>query len=83
MAAGCPVAVSTAASIPEVCGDAAAFFDPLDVDDMARVIKEVLTDPELRARLIEKGRKRAETFTWDTSARQLSEIIAHHFDLSR
>src|SRR5262249_24334293 len=44
MACGTPVAVSNATSLPEVCGDAAEYFDPLSPEDMARAITAVLDD---------------------------------------
>src|SRR5581483_218196 len=42
MACGCPVAVSLAGALPEVCGDAARYFDPLSVEDMAEAILDVV-----------------------------------------
>ena len=62
MACGCPVAVSRAASLPEVCGDAAVYFDPTSVEDIARGIDEVLTTPP------SGGVERAALFTWDECA---------------
>jgi len=44
MACGRPVAVSNAASIPEVCGDAAVYFDPYSSKDIAEKISKVLED---------------------------------------
>src|SRR5262249_10089781 len=45
MACGCPVACSVAASLPEVCGDAARFFKPDDPADIAAAVEDVLADP--------------------------------------
>ena len=45
MACGCPVAASDVASLPEVCGDAAVYFDPLDAESIADGIRTVLDDP--------------------------------------
>jgi glycosyltransferase involved in cell wall biosynthesis len=73
MAAGCPTAVSNAASIPEICADSSAYFDPRDPSDMARAIVEVLHDPELTAALVAKGKDRARQFSWRTTA----GIVAH------
>src|SRR6185312_8915655 len=65
MACGCPVACSDAASLPEVCGDAARAFDPDDAASMAAAVADVLDDPEpWRAR----GFARAAGFTWERSA---------------
>jgi glycosyltransferase involved in cell wall biosynthesis len=66
MACGCPVATSNATSLPEVCGDAAAYFDPLSVEDMTRAIAAVLANP---APYVERGLARAQQFSWDACAR--------------
>lgn len=75
MASGIPTAVSCAASIPEVCGDAALYFDPHSVDDMAEKLIAVVDDPSLRQRLIERGRVRAAQFSWETCAEKTSGLI--------
>jgi glycosyltransferase involved in cell wall biosynthesis len=64
MACGCPVACSRVASLPEVCGDAAVYFDPESIEDIARGIGEVLTRPPTG------GIERAARFTWDECARR-------------
>ena len=61
MASGCPVAASTAGSIPEVCGDAAILFDPTDVRDMASAIDRALAAPPA---LVSAGLERVRAFTW-------------------
>jgi glycosyltransferase involved in cell wall biosynthesis len=66
MACGCPVASSNATSLPEVVGDAARLFDPLDVDEIAAAVDDVLREPE---QWIEGGLARAQQFTWDACAR--------------
>jgi glycosyltransferase involved in cell wall biosynthesis len=66
MASGCPVACSTAGSLPEVCGPAARYFDPTSVDEIAEAVLTVLEDP---AELAQRGIERAALFTWDACAR--------------
>jgi glycosyltransferase involved in cell wall biosynthesis len=66
MASGCPVASSTAGSLPEICGDAALYFDPTSVEEMVESISTVLESPE---GLVERGLRRAALFTWDACAR--------------
>jgi glycosyltransferase involved in cell wall biosynthesis len=66
MASGCPVAVSRAASLPEVCGDAAAYFDPDDPRAIARGVLEALDRAE---ELSGRGLVHAARFTWDATAR--------------
>jgi glycosyltransferase involved in cell wall biosynthesis len=63
MASGCPVACSTAGSLPEVCGDAAVYFDPTSVDEMVAAV-----DRALERALVEKGLQRAALFTWEKCA---------------
>ncbi len=72
--AGVAVACSTAASLPEVAGDGAALFDPLSVEDMARVLRECLSDPARRAALVEKGRVNVARFSWERTARATLEV---------
>lgn len=71
MACGCPVAAATAASLPEVCGNAAYFFDPARIDDLGKAMDSLLNDPSLRTRLRARGRERADELTWDNAARGL------------
>ena len=68
MRCGTPVIVAKASSLPEVVGDAGIQFDPLDVDDMAEAIYEVLNNDDLRHFLREKGLEQAKKFTWDSAA---------------
>jgi glycosyltransferase involved in cell wall biosynthesis len=68
MACGCPVAASDVASLPEVCGDAAVYFDPLDAESIAEGIRTVLDHPPAG------GIERAAHFTWDECARRHDEV---------
>jgi glycosyltransferase involved in cell wall biosynthesis len=62
MASGTPVICSNAASLPEIGGDAAAYFNPYDVDDMARTVFSVLSDVDLQLKMSERGIVRARLF---------------------
>lgn len=72
---GCPVIVSSFASLPEVCGDAALYVNPYDVDDIAKGIERVLNDQELKNKLIAKGYQRQTKFNWEDSAHKMIEVI--------
>jgi glycosyltransferase involved in cell wall biosynthesis len=74
MACGAPVVASNVSSLPEVVGDAAILVNPENVFDIARGIREVLLDPELREQLIVRGRAQARRFSWERTARQVLEI---------
>ncbi|MGH9273829.1 MAG: glycosyltransferase family 4 protein [Acidimicrobiales bacterium] len=64
MAAGVPVVATAVGGIPEVVGDAAVLVPPGDVASLAGAVAGLVSDAEQRARLVEQGRARAETFTW-------------------
>jgi glycosyltransferase involved in cell wall biosynthesis len=68
MMMGAPVVSSNATCLPEVYGDAATYFNPLDVDDMSRKIETVLSDKEFRASLIKKGYAQANKYSWKQTA---------------
>jgi glycosyltransferase involved in cell wall biosynthesis len=76
MACGCPVACSMAASLAEVCGDAALAFDPHDPDSIAAAIDSITADEAVRGRLRAAGLERARRFTWENAARRHSEVFA-------
>lgn len=70
MASGAPVVSSNATSLPEVHGDAAHYFDPTDVEAMAKAIDDVLTKPALRQKLIDAGYQQVKKFSWKRMAEQ-------------
>ncbi len=74
MAHGCPVAASNCSSIPEVTGDAAAFFDPLAVDSIRDTVEKILADAALRAELVRRGYSRIRRFSWEDCARRTLEV---------
>ncbi len=74
MACGTPVVTSNVSSLPEVAGDAAMLVNPGNVFDIARGIRDVLTDEPLRAELIRRGRVQAARFSWERSAHQVLDI---------
>jgi glycosyltransferase involved in cell wall biosynthesis len=67
---GAPVVSSNATCLPEIYGEAAQYFDPLDVLAMAQAISDVLDRPGLRDSLIQKGRQRAAEYSWQRMAEQ-------------
>lgn len=72
MANGCPVLAARAASIPEVCGDAALYFDPNDADSLAVRLRQIaaLADPQaLRRTLNERAAARLALYRWEVNAR--------------
>ena len=75
MSFGCPVVTSFAASLPEVCGEAAYYVDPYDEKAIYKGMKKVLEDQELRKLLIEEGYKQGKKFSWDKTAKRLIDLF--------
>jgi len=75
MAAGTPVVTSNAASIPEVCGDAALYFDPFNVDEMADKILQMIGDETMKMKYIKRGKKRVKSLSWEKTAQKTIKIL--------
>jgi glycosyltransferase involved in cell wall biosynthesis len=73
MASGTPVVSSNSTSLPEVVGDAAYMVNPENVFEIARGIRDVLLDEELRRVLIARGLAQSRRFRWEETARQVLE----------
>ena len=86
MVQGCPVLCSQASCFPEICGDAALYFDPNDTESMRQAIDQVLGDTACRDELIRRGHQRVAAFTWQACAagtalayeRALASAGPHH-----
>lgn len=74
MALGAPVLASTGGALPEVVGDAALLADPYDVEDIARAIRRLDADADLRQDLSIRGRRRAGLFSPQAYAARLGEV---------
>jgi glycosyltransferase involved in cell wall biosynthesis len=83
MARGAPVVCADAGSLPEVAGEAALLFDPHDAGAMGEAVARVLRDAELRAKLVDAGRRHAEGFTWRRSAEATLESYERALATSR
>jgi glycosyltransferase involved in cell wall biosynthesis len=68
MARGCPVACARSTALPETAGDAAAYFDPRNEEDIADALRRLLERRDERARLAELGRKRVAALSWERTA---------------
>lgn len=76
MVCGCPVLASNAASIPEVCGDAALYFNPRRSDELSALLQQISSDYSMRVNLVAKGRDRANQYSWQRAARQvIGEVL--------
>lgn len=72
MSLGCPVLASDAASIPEVCGDAAMYFQPHDASTLLKALQRVMIADEKNKRAWrERSLQHSQQWTWDRAARTL------------
>lgn len=71
---GAPVACSKAAALPEIAGDAACYFNPKNVEEMANVISQILCSGKLRKSLVDRGKEQVAKFTWEETARKTINV---------
>lgn len=74
MAAGTAVVTSNVYSVPEVTGDAAVLCGPTDLDTHVTEIERLLNDEPARRALATEAHERAETFTWEQSAKETEAV---------
>lgn len=70
MGYGTPVVSSNATCLPEVYGQAAHYFNPLDTSDMAEAIDQALSNDKLRTRLAKAGYKQIKKYSWKKQAQE-------------
>jgi len=76
MSLGCPSIVSNSTSLPEVCGDAAIYFDTNDVRDLSKKLEEISKcTQEQKGEIISKGILQSEKYSWKKSALDLLDLI--------
>lgn len=83
MVAGVPVVATRAGGVPEVVGDAAVLVDAGDPSSLTAALASVLGDEGLRTELIEKGHRRAASYSWEETAERmvgLYRVAAAHAD---
>jgi glycosyltransferase involved in cell wall biosynthesis len=72
----CPVIASSAAAVRETCDDAAAYFDPLNADELSARMHERIELGRISQAEQEKQRKRLMTYSWAKSAAAMLEFLA-------
>ncbi|MBC7316097.1 MAG: glycosyltransferase family 4 protein, partial [Chloroflexi bacterium] len=70
MACGSPVCASLTSSLPEVGGEAALYFDPFVVEHITEVVRRALVDNTLAERMRRQGLQRAQSYSWEATARR-------------
>lgn len=72
---GKAVITSKTSSLPEVGVDAVVYCNPNDVEDLSRVLKNVLTNEHLRSTLEMKAKERATHFSWDKFVEKFLNVV--------
>ena len=70
MACGAPVISSNSSCLPEIGGDGCRYFEAADIDACAKAIFDVISDPNEKAAMIEKGKNNLQRFSWQRAARE-------------
>lgn len=74
MASGTPVISSNVSCMPEILGDAAHYFDPYSIKDMAKKINEVIHSRKLQTQLVDRGFKQVQKYNYQKMARQTQQV---------
>lgn len=70
MSHGCPLASSNATCLPEVYQDAALYFNPTDVNDIAEKVQAIMDNPKVAKDLVQKGKKLLPRYSWEKMAQE-------------
>lgn len=76
MVSGVPVVCSNTSSLPEVVNDSALTFNPYDIDGLKKAMLSIITDPNLREKMVQRGALRASQFSWEKTASQTLKVYA-------
>ncbi|HAT4917687.1 TPA: glycosyltransferase family 4 protein [Serratia marcescens] len=77
---GCPVIASSSASIPEVLGTSALYFDPYKIDEIAKAMETIIGNDTVREELIRLGFENTRRFSWEKSAQAVNKIISQYLE---
>jgi glycosyltransferase involved in cell wall biosynthesis len=77
MGAGVPVLSSNGGALPEVVGRAGWLFDPMRVEEIRAAMEKIIEDRGLRNRLKNEGKQQVLKFSWESSARQVFELLTY------
>lgn len=83
MAHGCPLVSSNATCLPEIYGDAALFFNPMQTEDMAHKIERVLTDKDFVKDLLTREKQQITKYSWERMAQQTLEVYKKSMKATR
>ena len=83
MACGCPVLASNQTAIPEVCGEAAFYVNPYDIDDIAQGIVQLVNNSQLRQQLRQRGQQQLQSFRAHPMGDRILNILDQYLPPNR
>jgi glycosyltransferase involved in cell wall biosynthesis len=75
MACGTPVVCSNRSSLPEVAGDAALLVEPDRTEALAGALARIVSEEDLRGRLVARGFQRVQIFSWTKAAQATLQVL--------
>jgi glycosyltransferase involved in cell wall biosynthesis len=75
MACGVPTIAANTSCLPEISGGVLRYFDPFSVEAITSCMEAVLLSRDLQAELAERGRERAQKFSWDRCAQETVAVL--------
>jgi glycosyltransferase involved in cell wall biosynthesis len=75
LACGATILTTRTGPMPELCGDAARYFEPFDSRAMAQEALTLLAEPDARRRLGTAARSRAGQYGWEKSVPALLAVL--------
>jgi len=76
MASGVPTIAANSSCLPEISGGVLRYFNPDSINDIALCMETVLLSRDLQAELVQRGRERAQKFSWDLCAQETLSVVA-------
>lgn len=83
MSCGAPILASNREPMPEICGEAATYFDPTDPAAIAEALFVALNDPSALSLMSINSIKRARMFSWEDTASRVLKILEGVVEIKR
>ena len=71
---GCPVAASNRSSLPEIAGNAAAYFNPEDISSITDAINNIIADDGTKEKMKKNGFEQLKKFSWEKTAEKTLDV---------
>lgn len=79
----CPVVCSEKSSLPEIYGESALYFNPMDIEDIAEKIDKIYSSKELRNKLKSLGKEQAKKYSWKVMAQKTLQTYEEVYEKTK